>query len=61
MGEVVRIGSVIIFYLSKLWKAKSSLLCDNISGEAAGEIGDWSPLGLKGLMLIDWKFIQKLL
>ena len=30
MGEVVRIGSVIIFHLSKLWKAKFSLLCDVI-------------------------------
>ena len=32
-------GSVNIFHLSELWKAKSFILCDvNISGEAAGEI-----------------------
>ena len=30
MGEVVRIGSVIIFHLSKLWKAKFSILRDVI-------------------------------
>ena len=48
MSEVVRIGSLIIFHLSKLWKAKFFKLCDYISGEAAGEIGDWSFLGVKG-------------
>ena len=30
MGEVVRIGSVIIFQLSKLCKAKFFILCDVI-------------------------------
>ena len=25
-----------------------------ISGEAAGEIGDWSPLGVKGLKILHW-------
>ena len=30
MGERVRIGSVIIFHLTKLWKAKFSILCDVI-------------------------------
>ena len=30
MSEVVRIGSVIIFHLSKLWKAKFFILCDVI-------------------------------
>ena len=39
MSEVVRIGSIIIFHLSELRKAKFFILCDrNISGEAAGEI-----------------------
>ena len=28
MSEVVRVGSIIIFHLSKLWKAKFSILCD---------------------------------
>ena len=28
MSEVARIGSVIIFHLRKLWKAKFSILCD---------------------------------
>ena len=28
MSEVVRIGSIIIFYLSKLWKARFFILCD---------------------------------
>ena len=30
MSEVVRIGVIIIFHLSKLWKAKFSILCDVI-------------------------------
>ena len=30
MGEVVRIGGRITFYLSKLWKAKFPILCDFI-------------------------------
>ena len=30
MGEVVRIGSIIIFHLSKLLKAKFFILCDVI-------------------------------
>ena len=28
ISEVVRIGSIVIFYLSKLWKPKFSILCD---------------------------------
>ena len=47
VSEVVRIGGIIIFYLSKLWKAAFSILCD-ISGEAAGGICNWSFLGVKG-------------
>ena len=43
---MVRIDSIIIFHLSELWKPSS--LCCNISGEAAGEIGNWSLLGMKG-------------
>ena len=30
ISEVVRIGSITIFDLSKLWKAKFSILCDVI-------------------------------
>ena len=30
MSEVVRIGVIIIFHLSKLWKPKFSILCDVI-------------------------------
>ena len=30
LSEVVRIGSIIIFHLSKRWKAKFSILCDVI-------------------------------
>ena len=29
-SEVVRIGSITSFHLSKLWKAKFSILCDVI-------------------------------
>ena len=28
MSDVVRIGSIIIFHLSKLWKGKFFILCD---------------------------------
>ena len=28
IGDAVRIGSIILFHLSKLWKAKSFILCD---------------------------------
>ena len=47
----VRIGSVFIFLLRKLWKANffHTVWC-NISGEVAGEIWSWSLLGVKGLM-----------
>ena len=45
----MRIGSIIIFHLSKLWKAKFSIRC-YITGEAAGEIWNWSLLGVKGLI-----------
>ena len=41
----MRIGVIIIFHLSKLWKGKFSILCDVIFLEAVGEIGDWSLLG----------------
>ena len=30
ISELVRIGSIIIFHLSELWKAKFSILCDAI-------------------------------
>ena len=29
-SEIVRIGSIIIFHLSKLWKAMFIILCDNV-------------------------------
>ena len=49
MGEVVRIGSVIIFYLSKLWKAKFSLLCDVIFLERLqGKFEIYHPWDWKG-------------
>ena len=40
IGEVVRIGSAIIFHLSKRWKAKFFILCDVISLQEAQET--WS-------------------
>ena len=40
---------IIIFHLSKLWKAKFSILCDVIFFETAGEIWNCSLLGVKGL------------
>ena len=30
IGEVVRVHGIIVFQLSKLWKAKFSILCDVI-------------------------------
>ena len=48
----VRISTliIIILHLSKLWKAKLSILCD-VTGEAAGrEIQYWSLLGVKGVI-----------
>ena len=40
----MRIGGLIIFHLSKLWKVKFFILCDVIliSGEAEEEIWNWS-------------------
>ena len=39
----MRIGSIIIFHPTKLWKAKFFILCDVIfPGEVAGEIWHWS-------------------
>ena len=48
----MRIGSIIIFHLSKLWKAKFFILCVwcNISRDAAEEVLNWSLLGVKGLI-----------
>ena len=42
VSDVVRIGSIIIFHLSELSKAKFCILC-----EAVGEILNWSLLGMK--------------
>ena len=42
VSEVVRIGSIIIFHLSKLWIAKFFILCDVIFlVRLAGEIWEW--------------------
>ena len=68
LSEVVKIGNVIIFHLSKLWKAKFFKVCDVsfLHGEAAGESWNWSLLGVKGLMVNrmprdDWHIIVDLL
>ena len=45
--EVLRIGSMIIFHLSKLWKATLFTLCDVIF--LVRPQGNWSLLGVKGL------------
>ena len=42
MRYVARITSIIICHLTKLRKAKFSILCDVMSGEAAGE--NWQPV-----------------
>ena len=48
----MRIGSIIIFRLSELWKAKFSILCDVIFlVRLRGEIWYWSLLGVKGFKL----------
>ena len=45
----MRIASVIIFHLSKLWKAKFSMLCDvTFLARLQGKL-DFSLLGVKGL------------
>ena len=51
ISEVARIGSIIIFNLSKLWKARFFILMCNISGEAAEQIWNWSLLEVEGLIL----------
>ena len=52
-SDVAGIGSIIIFHLSNLWKAKfySNTVWCYISGELAGEMWNWSLLGMKGLKL----------
>ena len=51
IGEVVRIVRIIIFHLSKLWKAEFSLLCDVMFLlRLQGEFWNWSFLGVKGLI-----------
>ena len=45
----MRIISIVIFHLSKLWKPCSSYCVSNISGEAArGNSWNWLLLGVKG-------------
>ena len=55
VSVVVRIGSIIILRLSKLWKAKFSILCDVIFLVRLQdwEMWNWSPLGVK-------EFLKKL-
>ena len=52
ISDVVRIGSIIILHLSKAMKSwiLHTMWCI-ITGEAAGEIWNWSLLGVKGLMI----------
>ena len=52
-SEVVRTGSMIIFNLNKLWKAKFVILCDVIFLQAAGEIWTWSLLGVINELMND--------
>ena len=52
MGEVVRISSIIIFYLSKLWKAKFFILCDVIFLVKLEKFWNWSLLGVEGFLNI---------
>ena len=49
ISEVVRIGNIIIFHLSKLYcQVLHTMWCD-ISGEAAGEIWNWSLMGMNSV------------
>ena len=48
-SDVVRIGSIIISRPSKLWKATLHSVWSYMFCEAAGEIWNWSLLGVKGL------------
>ena len=48
MDEVVRIGTTIIFHMSKLMPSSSNCVMQ-YSGKATGEIWNWSLLGVKGL------------
>ena len=53
VSDAVRIGSVIIFHLSKLWNCQVlHTAWSSISGEAAEEIWNWSLLGVKGSILL---------
>ena len=49
MCEVARIDSIIIFHLSKLWKAKFFILCDAVFWWGSREHLKWSLLGVKRL------------
>ena len=52
ISKVARMGSIIIFPLSKLWKAMFSILWCYVSAEGAGKIWHWSLLGVKGLTVM---------
>ena len=45
LSEVLKIGSIIFFRPSKLWKVKFFIVWCYISGEATGEIWHWSHMG----------------
>ena len=50
IGEVERIGSIVIFHFIELWKAKLFILCDAIFlVRQQGKFENWPLLGMKGL------------
>ena len=59
ISDLVRIGGIIIFHMKT--QVPRTVWC-NIHGEAAGEIWDWSPLGVEGLkadirrVQLGWRF-----
>ena len=55
-GMVLRISSIITFHLSKLKSQVLHTVWCNISGRAAGEIWNWSLLGVKARLLVPGTF-----
>ena len=49
INEVVRVGCILIIWVSYMKSQVLHTVWCNISGEAAGEIWNWSYLGVKGL------------
>ena len=62
ISEVVRIGNIIIFHLSKLWKAKFFILCDVVVFLVRMQEKFWSwPLfGVKGLNVYTCPLIREI-